>query len=176
MKIISTEIPEVMVVSFPKYRDERGFFSEWYREKDLKKAGIPKFVQFNHSRSCKNVIRGMHLQNKPNEIGKLVKCISGQIFDVAVDVRPESKTYLQYVSIILSSDLDTMLYVPPGFAHGFCVMSDWADIVYGTTGYWVKKSERAIRWNDPTIGINWPIRESDAIVSDADSLAHRIKQ
>ena len=151
------EIPEVVLISPRVFPDERGFFLETYKKTEFAKAGIKEiFVQENHSFSKKNVLRGLHFQKSPKAQGKLVKCLSGKIFDVAVDIRKKSSTFLKWVGVELSQDNGAMLYIPKGFAHGFLVLSNSADVVYKCTAEYSPKHESGIIWNDPQININWP--------------------
>jgi dTDP-4-dehydrorhamnose 3,5-epimerase len=161
------DIPEVLLLEPKIYRDSRGFFLESYNKKEFAENGIlVEFVQDNFSRSSKNVLRGLHYQADPMAQGKLVRCVRGEIFDVAVDIRQGSPTYGKWVSAILSEENQNQLYIPVGFAHGFCVLSDLADIVYKATNFYAPELDRGIVWHDPTINIKWPIKE--AILSDKD--------
>lgn len=151
-------IPEVILIEPPTYHDPRGFFKETYHHETFVANGISqRMVQDNHSRSTKGVLRGLHYQKDPCAQGKLLFVMVGEIFDVAVDIRLGSPTFGRWVGEILSAKNGRMLYVPPGFAHGFCVLSDWADLVYKLTNYYRPDLERGIIWNDPQIGIDWPI-------------------
>ena len=153
-------IPEVILVEPQRFGDARGFFMETYQYEQFAANGItPQLVQDNHSRSAKGVLRGLHYQLDPHAQGKLLKVVIGEIFDVAVDIRRGSPTFGQWVGEILSAENGRLLYVPPGFAHGFCVLSETADLIYKTTNYYHPKSDRGIIWNDPQIGIEWPITE-----------------
>ena len=169
-----TKIPEVLLVKLNPYIDSRGFFCEAYRVEDFIKAGIPHFVQENHSKSVLGTIRGLHFQKEPAAIGKLVRCVRGSIFDVAVNIRPESPTYGKWVSEILSEDNFNMLYIPEGFAHGFCALSDVAEVMYKTTGYYSKENDCGVRWDDPEINIEWP-KLSNYIISEKDKNAPLLK-
>ena len=166
MRIIDTRIPEVKIVEPKVFEDERGFFLESFRSEILNEVGLShEFVQDNISKSYSGTIRGLHYQlEKPQ--GKLVQCISGTILDVAVDIRKSSKTFGNYVFAKLSGDNHKQMYIPPGFAHGFSVLSDEAIVHYKCTSYYHKPSERGIRWDDPTIRINWGIDRP--ILSDKD--------
>ena len=157
MNFVPTSIPDVICVEIPVISDDRGFFAETFHARQMASAGIPgSFVQDNQSGSYKNVLRGLHYQvDQPQ--GKLVRAISGTVFDVAVDLRRSSRTFGQWVGEILSAENRRMLWVPPGFAHGFFVLSDWADILYKATDYYSPASERTIIWNDPVLAIRWPI-------------------
>jgi dTDP-4-dehydrorhamnose 3,5-epimerase len=161
------QIPEVLLVGFDKAGDERGFFSETYRSDAFAAAGIPPLVQDNHSRSRQGVLRGLHYQKAPHVLGKLVRCIRGRIFDVAVDLRRNSESFGRWVGAELGEDSRTMLWVPSGFAHGFCTLSDVAEVLYRQTDYYAPALERSIRWNDPTIAVDWPVREPVLSARDA---------
>jgi dTDP-4-dehydrorhamnose 3,5-epimerase len=162
-------IPDVLLVTQAVFGDDRGFFTEVWREADFLAAGLPRFVQENHSRSVKGVVRGMHYQDEPKALGKLVRCLHGHIFDVAVDIRRGSPTYGKWVGVELSDAGATMLYVPPGFAHGFCALSDTADVAYKQNDYYSPAHDRGFRWNDPAVAIDWPVRE--ALLSPKDAAA-----
>jgi dTDP-4-dehydrorhamnose 3,5-epimerase len=154
--------------------DERGFFMETYRLDTFRAAGIvDAFVQDNHSRSARGVLRGLHYQ-EPNGQGKLVRCTRGAIFDVAVDIRRGSPAFGRWFGIELSEANKWMLWIPPGFAHGFCAMEDGSDLVYKCTTLYDQPSDRAILWNDPDIGIDWPIAEP--VLSAKDSMAPRLAE
>ena len=151
-------IPEVVLVEPQRFGDARGFFMETYQYETFAANNISlNFVQDNHSRSAHGVLRGLHFQKDPHAQGKLLKAVVGEIFDVAVDIRRGSPTFGQWVGEILSAENGRLLYVPPGFAHGFCVLSETADIIYKTTNYYHPKIEKGIIWNDPQIGAEWPI-------------------
>lgn len=151
-------IPEVILVEPQRFGDSRGFFMETYQFEMFAANGIaPRFVQDNHSRSARGVLRGLHYQNNPFAQGKLLKVVVGEIFDVAVDIRRGSPTFGQWVGEILSAENGRLLYVPPGFAHGFCVLSETADLIYKTSDYYHPASEKGILWNDAQIGVEWPI-------------------
>lgn len=168
MNVIATEIPEVKIIEPRVFRDERGFFMESYNAKKLAEAaGITEdFVQDNHSRSSKNVLRGLHYQIQQAQ-GKLVRVISGEVFDVAVDIRRSSPTFGQWVGVMLTGENFRQLWVPAGFAHGFLVVSDTAEFLYKTTDFYAPEHERCIRWDDPQIGIDWPLAD-EPILSDKD--------
>ena len=161
MKVIPSAIPEVLILEPRVYGDERGFFFESYNEKVLaEKAGITAhFVQDNHSRSAKNVLRGLHYQIKQPQ-GKLVRVVAGEVLDVAVDIRKSSPTFGKWAGFNLSAENKRMAWIPPGFAHGFAVLSDCAEFLYKTTDYWSPEHERCILWNDPGLAIDWQIREN----------------
>jgi len=152
------EIPEVIVVEAKSFSDERGFFLESFKESDFTSNGIDaKFVQDNISHSIKNVLRGLHYQKNPKAQAKLVTTIRGEIYDVTVDIRKGSPTFGKWVSEILSEDNHKSLYVPEGFAHGFCVLSDEADVLYKVNQEYSSENERGIFWNDPYFEITWPV-------------------
>ena len=158
MKVTPTAIPDVLLIEPKVFGDERGFFFESFNQKCFQEAADlePTFVQDNHSRSVKNVLRGLHYQLAPKAQGKLVRVVEGEVFDVAVDLRKNSKTFGQWVGQILSAENKLQLWIPPGFAHGFVVLSESAEFLYKTTDYYAPDLERCIAWNDPTIGIRWP--------------------
>jgi dTDP-4-dehydrorhamnose 3,5-epimerase len=156
MNVIETELPGVLLIEPEVFGDQRGFFIETYSESRYREAGIPAtFVQDNHSRSGKGVLRGLHYQLLQPQ-GKLVWVIRGRVFDVAVDVRRGSPFFGHWAGAILDDRNHRQFYVPPGFAHGFCVLSDQVDFVYKCTDYYHPQSEQGILWNDPAIGIEWP--------------------
>lgn len=157
MKAIPTAIPEVLLLEPKVFGDERGFFYESWNERTLKALGIDvSFVQDNHSKSAENVLRGLHYQIQ-NPQGKLVRVIAGEVFDVAVDLRKSSPTFGKSVSFTLSAENKRMAWIPPGFAHGFCVTSESAEFLYKTTDYWSPEFERSLLWNDPALKIEWPL-------------------
>ena len=169
MNFIPTELTCVIVVEPDVFRDERGFFLETFSRAKYGRGGIDcEFVQDNHSRSQRNTIRGLHAQRQHPQ-GKLVRVLSGSILDVVVDIRHDSPTYLKWISVVLSADNFRQIYVPPGFAHGICITSDVADLEYKCTDYYDPNDELRIAWNDPSIGIKWPI--VDPILSDKDRQA-----
>jgi dTDP-4-dehydrorhamnose 3,5-epimerase len=156
MKFLPTAIPEVVLVEPDVFRDDRGFFLETYQTRKYGTAGLPEtFVQDNHSFSTQGTLRGLHAQLRRPQ-GKLIRAILGEIFDVAVDIRPGSPTFRHWVSAVLSGENHHQLYVPPGFAHGFCVTSETAHVQYKCTELYEKDDEIAVLWNDPAIGISWP--------------------
>jgi len=163
-----TELIGVYHIEIIKYPDDRGFFMESYKRSEFHSNGITeKFVQDNHSRSSKGVLRGLHYQKNPKAQAKLIRVLSGEIFDVAVDIRKGSPTYGKWIGEILSEDKANMLFVPEGFAHGFCVLSEQADIFYKTTDEYAPECDSGILWNDPELNIQWPI--SDPIISLKDA-------
>ena len=156
MKIVRTSLPGVLIFEPKVFGDARGFFVETYREEWLKEAGLKiNFVQDNQSRSRKGVLRGLHYQMQHVQ-GKLVRASRGAVYDVAVDVRRGSPTFGKWEGVVLDDVAHRQLYVPPGFAHGFCVLSDDADFNYKCTDYWHPQSETGVVWNDPAIGVQWP--------------------
>lgn len=159
MNLVPTAIADVFIIEPKVFGDDRGFFFESFNQAKFEAAIGRKvnFVQDNHSRSSKNVLRGLHYQIKQPQ-GKLVRVVQGTVFDVAVDIRRSSATFGQHVGVELSADNKRMLWVPEGFAHGFVVLSDTAEFLYKTTDYWAPEFERSIAWNDPAIGIQWPIQ------------------
>ncbi|GAB4234686.1 MAG: dTDP-4-dehydrorhamnose 3,5-epimerase [Stanieria sp.] len=175
MKVITTKIPDVIIIEPQVFGDERGFFLESYNEKTFaQKTGInAKFVQDNHSRSAKNVLRGLHYQIQQPQ-GKLVRVVIGEVFDVAVDLRKNSPTFGEWVSCLLSAENKRLFWVPPGFAHGFLVLSETADFLYKTTDYYAPEYERAILWNDPTLNIDWPL-QTTPILSAKDQAAQPLQ-
>ena len=162
------EIPEVILIEAPVFKDARGHFMETYKRSEFEAAGIREvFVQHNYSYSVRGVLRGLHYQKHPQAQVKLVSVVRGDIFDVAVDIRKESATYGRWVGVILSDKNGRMLYVPEGFAHGFCVLSEEAEVVYNVTAEYAPELDGGILWSDPNLGIRWPVR--DPIVSPRDS-------
>lgn len=156
MDILSTEVADVLIIEPKVFGDDRGFFYESYNEKAFnEKTGLAvNFVQDNHSRSAQNVLRGLHYQIQQPQ-GKLVRAIAGTILDVAVDIRKSSPTFGQWVSCILSAENKRQLWIPPGFAHGFLVISETAEVLYKTTDYYAPQHDRCLLWNDPDIAIDW---------------------
>jgi dTDP-4-dehydrorhamnose 3,5-epimerase len=162
------EIPEVVLVEAKHFDDNRGFFLETYRLSTFTAHGIPQtFVQDNRSYSGHGVLRGLHYQKQPKAQGKLVTVLRGHIYDVAVDIRKDSSTYGQWVGLELTSDRFQMLYIPEGFAHGFCVLGQEADVLYKVTEEYAPELDRGIYWNDPEIGIQWPILDPILSAKDA---------
>ncbi|ANI82282.1 dTDP-4-dehydrorhamnose 3,5-epimerase [Kosakonia oryzae] len=159
MNVIQTTIPDVLIFEPKVFGDERGFFLESYNQKTFEKVVGRKveFVQDNHSKSSKGVLRGLHYQLPPYSQGKLVQCVVGEIFDVAVDLRQTSPSFGRWVGVNLSAQNKRQIWIPEGFAHGFLVVSDVAECFYKTTNYYAPEFERGIRWDDPTLGIDWPL-------------------
>ncbi len=170
-------IPEVKLIVPQRHRDARGFFSETYNRRALAEAGIKvDFVQDNHSLSVeKGVIRGLHFQIAPHEQGKLVRVTRGSVFDVAVDIRRGSPTYGQHVSAVLSADNWRQLWIPSGFAHGFCTLEEETEFLYKVTGYYSAECDRGLAWDDPALGIAWPVEAAQAILSDKDRRHPRLQ-
>jgi dTDP-4-dehydrorhamnose 3,5-epimerase len=157
MKFEPTTIPDVVLIYPDVFGDERGFFMETYRAQKFGAAGLPLiFVQDNHSGSQRGTLRGLHYQVKQAQ-GKVVRVVAGEIYDVAVDIRRWSPTFGQWVGYTLSAQNKAQLWVPPGFAHGFYVLSDWAEVIYKATDYYAPQYERSLLWNDPALGIPWPL-------------------
>lgn len=174
MNIVETGLEGCVIIEPKIFGDERGFFLETYQEERYRKHGVPyHFVQDNRSRSVKNVLRGLHFQ-KTKPQGKLVSVTAGQVYDVAVDIRLHSKTFGKYVGVILTAEKNNQLFVPPGFAHGFCVLSDVADFAYKCTDYYDPADEAGIIWNDFDLKIDWPI--SNPIISAKDLALFSFKE
>ncbi len=162
MQIVDTALDDVKIVEPPVFGDERGFFMESWNLQKFEDAGLPThFVQDNHSRSTQGVLRGMHFQIKHPQ-GKLVRVTAGEVFDVAVDMRRYSPQFGQWVGVVLSASNHRQLWVPPGFAHGFYVMSESADFQYKCTDIYAPEYERSLRWDDPSVGIEWPLVDGQA--------------
>ncbi len=174
MKVIPSPISDVLIIEPDLFGDERGFFMETWHADEFATHGISvPFVQDNHSRSQHGVLRGLHYQlNRPQ--GKLVRVASGAVYDVAVDIRRGSTTYGQWVGVELNQDNHRQMYIPPGFAHGFCVLSEFADFLYKCTDYYVPEDEQGIIWNDQDIGIEWPGLEF--VVSEKDAMNRSLKE
>jgi len=168
MEFVPTKIPDVLVIKPKIFEDPRGFFLETYRENEFVSAGIDcKFVQENHSASQRGVLRGLHYQIRQTQ-GKMVRVISGEIFDAVVDIRRSSPTFGQWVGVGLSAENKYQLWVPPGFAHGFYVLSENAEITYKVTDYYAPEWDRSMLWCDPQIGIEWPLMNDVPILSNKD--------
>jgi dTDP-4-dehydrorhamnose 3,5-epimerase len=167
-KFTKTSIEGVFIIESTVFTDDRGYFMESYHKKEFEENGLNiDFVQDNQSKSTKGVLRGLHFQyNQPQ--GKLVRVIKGEVFDVAVDLRKDSPTYSKYESVILSEDNKKQFYIPPGFAHGFLVLSDEAEFTYKCTDFYNGSDEGGITWNDPDINIEWPLNEEELILSEKD--------
>lgn len=169
MQLIATAIPDVKVVEPKVFGDSRGYFFESFNQRNFDDAlgETLKFVQDNQSRSARGVLRGLHYQVRQPQ-GKLVRVLHGEIYDVAVDIREGSPTFGQWVAELLSAENKKQLWIPAGFAHGFVVTSETAEVLYKTTDYWAPQFERCIRWDDPTLAIPWPLDGITPIVSDKD--------
>lgn len=170
MQIQTTAIPDLLIIEPTVFGDDRGFFYESFNQKRFAElTGInPNFVQDNHSKSAKGVLRGLHYQIQQTQ-GKLVRVTAGEVFDVTVDLRKSSPTFGKWVGVTLSAENKRQLWVPEGFAHGFVVISDTAEFLYKTTDYWASEFERSILWNDPAIGIEWPL-DSEPLLSGKDKV------
>lgn len=176
MKFTSTLIPDVLVIEPKVFQDERGFFLESYQKNHFINAGIDAdFVQDNHSKSCQGTLRGLHYQIRQAQ-GKLVRVIAGEVFDVAVDLRRHSPTFGQWVGDYLSAENKRMLWVPAGFAHGFYVTSAEAEVVYKASDYYAPEWERSLLWNDPAIGISWPVQGQPPILSAKDAAGKLLRE
>lgn len=171
MKLIDTAIPDIKIIEPKVFGDDRGFFLESWNQQAFAELGLDlDFVQDNHSRSAKGVLRGLHFQN-PNPQGKLVRVVSGRVWDVAVDVRRSSSTFGNWVGVELSAANRRMFWVPPGFAHGFVSLEDGTDFIYKCVGYYDPSNEHSLLWNDPAIGIEWPLEGIEPQLSSKDKAA-----
>lgn len=170
MRVDALVIPDVKLITPPVFRDERGSFSETFNERAWAAFGISqRFVQDNHSLSVpRGVVRGLHFQIPPHAQDKLVRVVRGAIFDVAVDIRRDSPTFGKHVTAILSADNRAQLWVPNGFAHGFCTLEPNTEVLYKVTDYYAPECDRGLRWNDPYLAIAWPVAPADAILSSKD--------
>ena len=177
MQFEPTQIPDVVLIRPRVFGDERGFFLESWEERKFAAAGInAKFVQDNHSRSARHTLRGLHYQMQQTQ-GKLVRVVNGTVFDVAVDIRRSSPTFGKWVGVVLSAQNHEMLWVPEGFAHGFMVLSESADFLYRCTDFYAPAQERAIRWNDPEVGIRWPLPAgAEPLLSGKDAAAGSFRE
>ena len=174
IQVTATALPEVKIIEPKVFGDARGFFYESFNAREFAthvEAGV-EFVQDNHSRSAKGVLRGLHYQIQHAQ-GKLVRVVSGEVYDVAVDIRRSSPHFGKWVGVTLSAENQRQMWVPPGFAHGFVVLSESADFLYKTTDYWFAEHERSIVWNDPAIGIDWPI-QGEPLVAAKDAAGKRL--
>jgi dTDP-4-dehydrorhamnose 3,5-epimerase len=171
MNVLETSLPGVLIIEPKVFGDSRGFFYESWNARAFDAAGVVVgFVQDNHSRSARNVLRGLHYQIRQPQ-GKLVRVVAGEVFDVAVDLRQSSPAFGRWEGTRLSAENKRMLWIPPGFAHGFLVTSEWAEFLYKTTDYWVAEYERTIAWNDPDLAIDWPIQVQPILsAKDAEGL------
>jgi dTDP-4-dehydrorhamnose 3,5-epimerase len=177
MKLIPTKIPEILIIEPQIFGDERGFFMETYRARRFQEAGLPtNFVQDNHSASRQGTLRGLHYQIRQAQ-GKLLRVIVGEIYDVAIDLRRQSATFGQWVGATLSAQNRRQIWIPPGFAHGFYVLSEQAELVYKTTNYYAPQWERTLLWNDPEIGIQWPLlNDVPLVLSDKDAQGRPLRE
>ena len=169
MKVVRSEIPGVLLLEPRVFEDGRGFFLESYNERTFREAtGVEmQFVQDNHSRSARSVLRGLHYQVRQPQ-GKLVRVVAGEVFDVAVDLRKSSPSFGKWVGFNLSAASKTMAWIPPGFAHGFLVLSPDAEVLYKTTDYYAPEHERTLLWNDPEVGVRWPTSAGEPLLNDRD--------
>jgi dTDP-4-dehydrorhamnose 3,5-epimerase len=176
MKVKPTSIPNVCIIEPEVFGDQRGFFMEVYQEQKFKEAGIQvNFVQDNHSGSQQGALRGLHYQISQPQ-GKLVRVIAGEIFDVVVDIRRSSPTFGKWEGVVLSAENKLQLWIPPGFAHGFYVTSQWAEVLYKATDFYAPQHERTLLWNDPEVCINWPITPGEQpILSPKDAAGKLLK-
>ena len=178
MNVIPTALPEVLILEPRVFGDARGFFTESWNEQTFNKAvgHEVRFVQDNHSRSARGVLRGLHFQLPPHTQGKLLRVVRGAVFDVSVDMRRSSANFGRWVGVELSADNHRQLWVPPGFAHGFLVLSETADFLYKTTDFYAPQAEGCVRWDDPTIGIQWPETGVAPVLADKDAKAPLLAQ
>lgn len=176
MNVIATGIPDLLIIEPKVFGDDRGFFFESFNAKRFAEAtGVESiFVQDNHSKSARHVLRGLHYQIKQAQ-GKLVRAVMGEVFDVAVDIRKNSPTFGQSFGLVLSAENKRMLWIPPGFAHGFVVLSETAEFLYKTTDYWAPEYERSILWNDPDLAIDWRLAGAEPILSAKDQAGTLLK-
>jgi dTDP-4-dehydrorhamnose 3,5-epimerase len=173
MRVDTTAIPDVLIITPTRHGDLRGFFMEVFRQ-DVFDAAVPglRFVQDNHSRSAqRGTVRGLHFQRAPRAQGKLVRVAHGAVLDVAVDVRQGSASFGRHVAVELSADNARQLWVPPGFLHGFCTLTDDAEVLYKVTDFYSPSHDGAVRWNDPALAIDWPVKAGEAVLSPKDAAA-----
>jgi len=175
MRITPTALPDVLVIEPQVFGDARGFFFESFNRRAFREAtGLDlEFVQDNHSRSARGVLRGLHYQIRQPQ-GKLVRCVAGEVFDVAVDLRRSSPAFGRWTGVTLSAENKRIAWIPPGFGHGFLVLSEYAEFLYKTTDYYAPEHERSVAWNDPDIGIAWPI-EGEPVLSAKDKTGARLR-
>lgn len=176
MQVEQLEIPDVLLVTTARHGDSRGFFSETYNQRTFAERGIDvPFVQDNHSLSAlKGTVRGLHFQTPPRAQAKLVRVVRGSIYDVAVDIRRGSPTYGRFVGATLSAENGKQLFIPAGFAHGLCTLADETEVVYKVSDFYSREHDAGLFWNDPDIGISWPLDNASAQVSDKDAAAPRL--
>jgi len=177
VKVEALEIAGVKLITPPRYRDPRGFFSETWKQSAFAEAGIPgPFIQDNHAVSTGvGVLRGLHCQIGPNAQGKLVRCLKGAIYDVAIDIRHGSPTFGKYVGAEISADNWTQIWVPVGFLHAYCTLTEETEVIYKVTAAYDKPAERGVIWDDPDIGIRWPLAADQVILSDKDKVLPRLR-
>ncbi|MEQ1560827.1 MAG: dTDP-4-dehydrorhamnose 3,5-epimerase [Methyloglobulus sp.] len=177
MQITKTAIPDVLIIEPKVFGDERGFFYESFNaNKFAELTGVKRnFVQDNHSKSAKGVLRGLHYQIQQSQ-GKLVRVVTGEVFDVAVDLRKQSPTFGHWVGVLLSAENKRQFWIPEGFAHGFLVTSETAEFLYKTTDYWAPEHERSLLWNDPAIGIDWPLNGEEPLLSNKDKVGKQLSE
>jgi len=174
MNVITTDIPDIKIIEPKVFGDHRGFFMETWNERVFQEAGIDvRFVQDNHSKSAQGILRGLHYQIQQPQ-GKLVRVVSGEVFDVVVDIRRSSPTFGKWVGVALSAENKRMLWVPPGFAHGFYTVSESAEFLYKCTDFWAPAFERSLLWNDPELNISWPLSQPEPILSEKDKNGLRL--
>jgi dTDP-4-dehydrorhamnose 3,5-epimerase len=178
MIVEPTVIPDVLLLTPPRFVDERGFFSETWSERRFVEAGVRgPFVQDNHVLSAdRGVVRGLHLQIGPNAQGKLIRVLRGSIWDVAVDIRPGSSTYGRYAGVVLSAENWQQLWIPVGLLHGYCTLEPNTEVIYKVTAPWDRQAERGVIWNDPTLHVPWPLTAEEAILSDKDRELPRLAE
>lgn len=174
MQYEPTAIPEVVIVQPTVHGDDRGFFFEAWNQREFAAVADVDFVQDNHSGSVKDVLRGLHYQIEPVPQGKLVRVAAGAVWDVAVDIRRTSPTFKQWVGVELSADNRKQLWVPPGFAHGFLTLSDQAEVLYKTTAFYSSEHDRSLAWDDPVVGVEWPLDGRQPVLSQKDRSAPQL--
>lgn len=178
MNVAPTAIPDVLLLTPPRFLDDRGFFSETWNQHRFAGAGVAgPFVQDNHVHSAqRGVVRGLHLQLAPSEQGKLIRVVRGAIWDVAVDIRPNSATFGRNAGVVLSAENWQQLWIPAGLLHGYCTLEPDTEVIYKVTAPWDRDAERGVLWNDPALAIPWPITAHEAILSDKDRLLPRLAE
>jgi dTDP-4-dehydrorhamnose 3,5-epimerase len=176
MIVEPTAVQDVLLITPPRFLDDRGFFSETWNERRFMELGVPgPFVQDNHARSAdRGVVRGLHLQIAPSAQGKLIRVVRGSIWDVAVDIRPGSPSYGRYAGMVLSAENWQQLWIPAGLLHGYCTLEPDTEVIYKVTTPWDRQAERGVIWNDPELAIPWPIAPEEAILSDKDCVLPRL--
>jgi dTDP-4-dehydrorhamnose 3,5-epimerase len=178
MEVIATEIPDVKIIRPKRFGDHRGFFSETYNKRALARAGVPlEFVQDNHSLSrAPGTVRGLHFQIPPHPQDKLTRVVRGAVLDVVVDLRSGSPTFGKHVNVVISAEDWSQIFVPAGFAHGFCTLEPDTEVIYKVTDYYAPRYERGVIWNDPDLAIPWPVAEAEATLSDRDRALPRFSE